>query len=397
MNATTILNKILPFVSPNMHKTRRNAVAACVQSLAQGNLSTVTNIGRGIQSKAFEKHCIKRADRVLSNAHLQQESLSIYAHMCHLFANKGRPIISVDWSDLDARKQYFLIRAVVAFQGRPFTLYEEVHGIKTKEKPKTHKYFLSTLKSLLPKETKPIIVTDAGFKMPWIELVKSLGWDYVGRVRRPRKFFDEESQSWRCISHLFPTANATPKSLVLNLGQSKPHFCHLALYKGKPKGRHSLNQNGSTKASKTSLTAARGAKEPWLLISSLPKNSSFAKKSVKIYQTRMQIEESFRDMKSTKFGLGFEHNHTKILARMKLLVLLTTLTAMVLILLGKVVELVGLSYRFQSSSTRKRRVLSHFFLGKRALSTNLKITLKQWREGIRTFAEHLFKGEGFMV
>jgi len=155
MNATTILNKILSFVSPNTHKTRRNAVAACFQSLAQGNLSTMTNIGRGIQSKAFEKHCIKRADRVLSNAHLQQESLSIYAHMCHLFANKGRPIISVDWSDLDARKQHFLIRAVAVFQGRPFTLYEEVHGIKTKEKPKTHKYFLSTLKSLLLKETKP--------------------------------------------------------------------------------------------------------------------------------------------------------------------------------------------------------------------------------------------------
>ena len=111
----------------------------------------------------------------------------------------------------------------------------------------------------------------------------------------------------------------------------------------------------------------------------------------------MQIEESFRDMKSTKFGLGFEHNHTKKLTRMKLLVLLTTLTAMVLILLGKVVELAELAYHFQSSSTRKRRVLSHFFLGKRALSTNLKISLKEWREGIRQFAEQLFKGEGFMV
>ena len=397
MNATTILNKILPFVSPNMHKTRRNAVAACIQSLAQGNLSTVTNIGRGIQSTAFEKHCIKRADRVLSNVHLQQESLSIYAHMCHLFASKGRPIISVDWSDLDARKQHFLIRAVVAFQGRPFTLYEEVHGIKTKEKPKTHKYFLSTLKSLLPKETKPIIVTDAGFKMPWMELVKSLDWDYVGRVRRPRKFFDEESQSWHCISHLFTKASQTPKPLSLKIGEKKPYWCHLALYKEKPKGRHSLNQDGSTKASKTSLTAARGAKEPWLLISSLPKNSSFAKKSVKIYQTRMQIEESFRDMKSTKFGLGFEHNHTKKLARMTVLVLLTTLAAMVLILLGKVVELSGLAYRFQSSSTRKRRVLSHFFLGKRALSTNIKITLKQWREGVRKFSNQLFKGDGFMA
>ncbi|MBJ7539066.1 hypothetical protein [Marinomonas transparens] len=103
---------------------------------------------------------------MLSNVHLQQEPLSIYAHMCHLFASKGQPIISVDWSDLDAQKQHFLIRAVVAFQGRPFTLYEEVHGIKTKEKPKTHKYFLSKLKSLLPKDVKPIIFTDAGFKMP---------------------------------------------------------------------------------------------------------------------------------------------------------------------------------------------------------------------------------------
>lgn len=397
MNATTILNKILPLVSPNMHKTRRNAVAACVQSLAQGNLSTVTNIGRGIQSEAFEKHRIKRSDRVLSNPHFQQESLSLYAHMCRLFANKGRPIISVDWSDLDGRKQHYLIRAVVAFQGRPLTLYEEVHDINTKEKPKTHRHFLTMLEALLPEKSKPIIVTDAGFKMPWIELVKSFGWDYVGRVRRPRKYFDETSQSWRCISHLFTKASQTPKPLSLNIGQSKPYFCHLALYKEKPKGRHSLNQDGSPKASKTSLTAARGAKEPWLLISSLPKNSSFAKKSVKIYQTRMQIEESFRDMKSTKFGLGFEHNHTKKLARMTLLVLLTTLAAMVLILLGKVVELSGLAYRFQSSSTRKRRVLSHFFLGKRALSTNIKITLKQWREGIRKFADQLFKGDSFMA
>ncbi|MBN0989833.1 hypothetical protein JW498_20930, partial [Amphritea sp. RP18W] len=42
------------------------------------------------------------------------------------------PVVSVDWSDLDGRKQYFLIRAAVAFEGRALTLYEEVHDIKTK-------------------------------------------------------------------------------------------------------------------------------------------------------------------------------------------------------------------------------------------------------------------------
>jgi len=396
MNATTILNKIIPFVSPNMHKTRRNALAACVLSLAQGSLCTVTSIGRGIHSQAYEKHRIKRSDRLLSNPHLQKESISIYAYMCRVFTGKGRPIVSVDWSDLDGRKEHFLIRAAVAFEGRALTLYEEVHGLGTKEKPRTHQRFLAMLKAILPINTRPIIVTDAGFKTPWIKLVKEIGWDYVGRVRRPRKFFDEASQSWRCISHLFPRANSRPKALKLQILQSDPQRSHLVLYKGKPKGRHSLNQDGSTRSSKTSLTAARGAKEPWLLISSLPNNSTFAKKSVSIYQTRMQIEESFRDMKSTKFGLGFEQHHTKKIERARQLVLLTTLAAMVLILLGKVIELAGLAYRFQCNSTRQRRVLSHFYLGKRALSNNLKISSRQWREGIREFAEQLFRSSSIV-
>lgn len=396
MNATTILNKIIPLVSPNMHKTRRTALAACVLSLAQGNHCTVTSIGRGIHSQAFEKHRIKRSDRLLSNPHLQKESPSIYAYMCRVFTSKGRPIISVDWSDLDGRKQHFLIRAAVAFEGRSLTLYEEVHGIETKEKRRTHQRFLEVLKALLSNDVRPIIVTDAGFKTPWIELVKEIGWDYVGRVRRPRKFFDEASQSWRCISHLFPRANSRPKALKLKILQSNPQRSHLVLYKGKPKGRHLLNQDGSIRSSKTSLTAARGAKEPWLLISSLPNNSTFAKKSVSIYQTRMQIEESFRDMKSTKFGLGFEQHHTKKIERARKLVLLTTLAAMVLILLGKAIELAGLSYRFQCNSTRKRRVLSHFYLGKRALSINMKITLRQWREGIQEFAEQLFRASSIV-
>jgi hypothetical protein len=72
------------------------------------------------------------------------------------------------------------------------------------------------------------------------------------------------------------------------------------------------------------------------------KGGLFAKKSVQIYQTRMQIEESFRDMKSTKLGVGVDHNHTYKLKRMSLLVLMTALAEMVLILLGKVVEQAGL-------------------------------------------------------
>tara|TARA_R110001632_G_scaffold214612_1_gene341357 strand:- start:903 stop:2090 length:1188 start_codon:yes stop_codon:yes gene_type:complete len=392
MNATTILNKILPFVSPNMHKNRRNALSACVLSLAQGNLCTVTSIGRGIQSKAYEKHRIKRSDRLLSNPNLHREALSIYAYICRLFVIQTRPIISVDWSDLDARGQHFLIRASTAFEGRSITLYEEVHDKLTKEKPKTHRQFLSVLKALLPSKAKPIIVTDAGFKTPWLDEVVKQGWDYVGRVRRPRKYYDGSLQAWRCISTLFSSANQKPKHLELKHRQSSPIKNQFVLYKSPPKGRHSINQKGKRRASLSSLTAARGAKEPWLLVSSLPVNRLFAKRCVSAYETRMQIEEGFRDMKSSRFGLGFELSYTSKIERLSNLILLTTVTALLLVLVGKVIELAGYAKRFQVNTLRKRRVLSHFYLGKRAIMTRFQISKKEWQDGIRQLVQQLKQG-----
>ena len=70
MNALSIVNKVISLVSYNMHKSRLNAVTACVKSLLSGSAATVTSIGRGIDTKAYEKHRIKRADRLLSNSHL---------------------------------------------------------------------------------------------------------------------------------------------------------------------------------------------------------------------------------------------------------------------------------------------------------------------------------------
>ena len=86
MNALSIVNKVVSLVSYKMHKTRLNAVTACVKSLLNGSAATVTSIGRGINTKAFEKHRIKRADRLLSNQNLLSETPLIYSSI-HLYAN----------------------------------------------------------------------------------------------------------------------------------------------------------------------------------------------------------------------------------------------------------------------------------------------------------------------
>ncbi|MFA0373120.1 IS4 family transposase, partial [Vibrio sp. 10N.222.54.F6] len=100
---------------------------------------SITGLGRDIDSKVMEKHKIKRVDRLCSNANLHRDIEFIYTRMTYLLVGTVKqPIIYIDWSDLDDRKQHFLIRASLASQGRSLTLYEEIHPQNKKEKPRTH-------------------------------------------------------------------------------------------------------------------------------------------------------------------------------------------------------------------------------------------------------------------
>ena len=56
MNALSIVSKVISLVSYNMHKSRRDAVTACVKSVLSGSAATVTSIGRGINTKALSNN-----------------------------------------------------------------------------------------------------------------------------------------------------------------------------------------------------------------------------------------------------------------------------------------------------------------------------------------------------
>jgi transposase len=99
------------------------------------------------------------------------------------------------------------------------------------------------------------------------------------------------------------------------------------LFKGKNKGRHSLTRHNLTRQSKCSKVHARGATDPWLIATSLPRTKSLGKKIVAIYRLRMQIEEEFRDIKSSLFGLGFEHHKSRCVHRIAVLILIATLAS----------------------------------------------------------------------
>jgi hypothetical protein len=212
-----------------MHSVRREAVKAVIESLILGKALTVTALGRAMNSEAMEKHCIKRVDRLMSNRHLMSERIGVYRALAHRILGTSRhPLILVDWSNINEREGLFLLRAATPLEGRSQTIYEEIHGISSKEKATTHKRFLNTLKKVLPKECSPILVTDAGFKTPWFKQVEAFGWDWVGRVRGNTGVQLFEEKAWKTCKSLYVQATARAKNVgCALLAKTNSHPCIL--------------------------------------------------------------------------------------------------------------------------------------------------------------------------
>jgi hypothetical protein len=373
MHASRLSHKWLADACSWMHAKRRDALAAAVVAAVRGARLTVTALGRSMRGPAREKHCIKRADRLLSNAKLQYRCFDVYQAQARcILGCLERPVVLVDWSGLDASQTHFLLRASTPVGGRSLTLYEEVHPLRRKEKPSVHRAFLRRLQLLVPAGCRPIVVTDAGFRVPWFQQVERLGWDWVGRMCQRHLVRFPNQESWVLGKWFYEQATSRPQDLgeaYLTRDHALP--CRLVLYKARPKGRVKTTRFGQRARSRQSRKNAARERQPWLLATSL---SSPAKQVVALYAARMQTEEGFRDLKSARYGLSLEYSGTRQRERLQVLLLIGSLALMVLWLLGKATELTGQHRQFQANTIKHRAVLSTIFLGLQ-VSRDRRITL----------------------
>src|SRR5690606_5625065 len=93
------------------------------------------------------------------------------------------------------------------------------------------------------------------------------------------------------------------------------------------KGRDQLTRAGAPQQGRTARKARKAAREPWLLVTSLTPQAFTAHQVVAGYSTRMQIEQAFRDLKSHRFGAGFEDSLSRKPERLTILLLLHTLAS----------------------------------------------------------------------
>jgi hypothetical protein len=350
-----------------MHATRRAALCDAVDRAqrTRGQLS-VTALGRAQRSATDSRHDIKKMDRLLSNPHLQAERIALYQGVCRqLLEGLAQPFILVDWSDANATRRDQLLRASVAVQGRSLTLYEAVYPLKQYKCPKTQKAFLAQLSRLLPAGCKPVIVTDAGFQNSWFVDVLALGWDFIGRLSSTVLLRGADAARWKKATTLARQATPCAQALGTHIvAKSRPVTGELYLVKRAKKGRKRKTKQGKSCRSAQAKAHQKAGRRPWLLFSSLRVS---ADSLISRYALRMQIEETFRDCKSGRFGYGLEASGTRDRKRLEILLLIAMLASLCAWLYGMAAERSGWSRRLQANTVKNRRVLSLIFVGREIL------------------------------
>lgn len=351
-----------------VHQKRLKTIGDAVVAILKGGTVVPANVGRLMATETTPKHGIKRMDRLLGNRLLQGELTLFYREMAARVVDE-RPVILVDWTWLDGEKQAVL-SAAVAHQGRALALYHEVHPGNSINNAKIESAFLNTLGAkVLPSGCRPIIVSDAGFKNPWFKKVLAHGWDFVGRLVSTVFVKPDGQQAWGPASAVVPDRVHQAKDYgEAEVSKSNPLHGRLVSVKHAPRGRKGkkgIDRKGVHAGCSAGKSYRSRAKKPALLFTSI--RNLRAREVERIYASRMQIEETFRTLKSHRFGYSLEDTRSKYNERIGVLLLLATLATFVQVLLGAVIEHMGLHEQFQANTTRSRRVLSLFTLGGIAL------------------------------
>jgi hypothetical protein len=77
----------------------------------------------------------------------------------------------------------------------------------------------------------------------------------------------------------------------------------------------------------------------------------------------MQIEETFRDIKNTRQGLGLRHCRSFSVNRLNIALLIAALAMLILWIFGIAAKQKDIHYSFQSNSEKPRNVLSTIMNG----------------------------------
>lgn len=359
-----LLNE-LESACPDIYATRLEALLEVASALQRSQNLSLSAMGKHLTGPSVLKHKIKKVDRLEGNKYLHQELNTLYEGLSrfvfkYVSHDTSIPII-IDLCFVKDDRAIQMLSAEVAVKGRSIPIYREVFN--EGELVDRAERFLSSLKACLPQDRMIVIIMDAGFYEKWFKVIEGYGWYWIGRTRTGKALKLSRETDWIAVKDFIPTIEAKTKTYPeVLLTKKHQHACRMITTRRNPAGRKQKLRRGKSTGGVGSNCYRNAAKEPWILATNLPQTYK-ATHIILLYSKRMQIEESFRDIKSPQFGLSGRYIRTTCTYRWGVKMLLAAIAQITCWIIGVIGHSQGLQKRYQSNTVKDRKVFSYFTLG----------------------------------
>lgn len=318
----------------DMHATRLSTLSALVFGFLSSARLGIAAVASGVPGDTALRHKRKRVDRFLANVGFDTvEAMKMLA--CEAWRHLGRLVVAVDWVELRSNFTA-IVGAVATGKGRALPVSWSVVTRSKAHRSQNclEEAFLTLISTLLPDPRWITVVADRGFgRATLFPFVQGLGMSYVVRVRGR-----VHVECARYAGLLEDYALAEGETVDL--------------------GRVLYREDGVART-RVVLHWGRGAAEPLCLATNLP---SSARRIVRTYAQRMQEEESFRDMKSHRYGFALRYPKLTRADRYERLLAIWALGMWLFFAQGAAAVVLGMHLGL-STATNTRRDLSIVRIG----------------------------------
>ena len=337
-----------------LHHKQILSVALVTLGIIHTARITIHAIGAAMakmRGRGSMKHGIKQVDRFMSNRKLCPVEM-MHCLVKAIVGSRKSIDITMDWTDFDNDGQTTLVLSLIMKHGRaiPIVWHTVRKDTLKSNQSRYERLTVERLRHALPKNVHITIIADRGFGSTILfdHLLGLHGIDFIIRFRQ-NYYFESEIYSGQALD------------AVASNGRIR--VFHRARLTANKKGPYTLV-----------LCKDAKMKEAWCIATSL--NTSTGKDIVKRYGRRFECEESFRDLKDWRFGLGLKHTKIKNEKRRERLLFAFALAAFLLTIVGLESERQGFD-RLLKANTTAKRTHSLFRQGKEIVAGALPENLKR--------------------
>jgi hypothetical protein len=313
----------------DLHAKRVLSVGNGVVGVMHAAALSVHAIGQGLAAAngTDPRHAVKQVDRLLSDRTLDVWDL-FRVWVPFVVGSRREIVVAMDSTELDGDGQSTIAAHMITRHGRASPLVWKSapkETIPDGERNDLEDEVLIRLRQVLPPGVQVTVLADRGFgDTKLYEYLDSIGWGYAIRFRG-------------CI-HVTDAHGVTrPAKDWLRPGGRAQMICNAAV---------------TAKKYPTHVVCvhAKAMKDAWFVATNRADLS--ATQVVKLYGRRFSIEETFRDLKDRRYGLGLSSTRIKNPTRRDRLIFLLAITHALLTLLGAASEATGLDRKLKVNTVK---------------------------------------------